>query len=78
LLVPATSGFGYEYMNGEGKSEPKADPPTEWLRPQPEALSIPCSSKYPGAFIDKLLSEDHTREVAKEVPILKLKADVLK
>jgi hypothetical protein len=76
--MPATAGAGYSNMHDAGDTMPELNAETARLRPNPEELSIPWSSKKPGAFIDTLLSENQTSDVTGKFEMRNSRFAVLK
>ena len=77
-FMSASVGSGYEYSQPDCDRIPELSTATVWLRPQPDELSAPAAFWYPGAFIDKQLSELHVRDVTDENPNLTSSIEVLK
>ena len=76
--MPDTAGAGYANAQDARDAMPELSAETARLRPNPEELSIPWSSRKPGAFIDKLLSENHTSDVTGQFAMRNSRFAVLK
>ena len=76
--MPDTAGAGYANAQDAGDAMPELSAETARLRPNPEELSIPWSSRKPGAFIDTLLSENHTSDVTGKFAMRNSRLAVLK